>query len=61
MAESLKHLSNAVDPHFEFVISGRTKGNQMQSNKFAVPCLGVTERTGLWPGIWVQWLVVVLR
>jgi hypothetical protein len=60
-AKSLKHLTDAVDPHFEFVISGRTKGNQMSSNKFAVPCVGVTEGTSLRPGIWVERLVVVLR
>jgi hypothetical protein len=59
-AKSLKHLSDAVDPHFEFVISGRTKGNQMSSNKFAVPCVGVTEGTALRPGIWVERLVVVV-
>jgi hypothetical protein len=29
IGKSLKHLSNAVDPHFDFVISGRTKGNQV--------------------------------
>jgi hypothetical protein len=60
-AKSLKHLGDVVDPHFEFVISGRTKGSQMSSNKFAVPCVGVTEGTALRPGIWVARLVVVLR
>jgi hypothetical protein len=60
-AKSLKHLGDAMDPHFEFVIWGRTKGNQMSSNKFAVPCIGVTEGTALRPGIWVERLVVVLR
>jgi hypothetical protein len=60
-AKSLKHLGDVVDPHFEFVISGTTKGNQMSSNKFAVPCVGVMEGTALQPGIWVERLVVVLR
>jgi hypothetical protein len=60
-AKSLKHLSNAVDPHFELVISGRTKGNQMSSsNKFAIPCIGVMEGIALWPGIWVKRLVLVV-
>jgi hypothetical protein len=57
----LKHLGDVVDPHFEFVISGRTKGNQMSSNKFAVPCVRVIEGTALQPGIWVERLVIVLR
>jgi hypothetical protein len=33
----------------------------MSSNKFTVPCVGVTEGTALRPGIWVERLVVVLR
>jgi hypothetical protein len=60
-AKSSKRLSDWIDPHFEFVISGRTKGNQMSSNKFAVPCVDVTEGTAPRPGIWVERLVVVLR
>jgi hypothetical protein len=40
-AKSLKHLY--VDPHFEFVISGRTKGNKTKSHKSSVPSVRVRE------------------
>jgi hypothetical protein len=60
MAKSLKHLSDTVDTHFEFIILERTKGNQMSSNKCTIPWVGVTEETALCPRIWVKHLVVVL-
>jgi hypothetical protein len=56
-----KHLRDAVDPHFKFAVSGRTKGNQMSSHKFAIPCVNETDGIHLKPGIWVERLVVTLR
>jgi hypothetical protein len=47
MAKSLKHLSDAVDPHCEHVIGGRNKGTQMVSNKFTMPSVGVMEGTAI--------------
>jgi hypothetical protein len=62
-ANSSKHLRDdgEVGPYFVFVISGRTKGNQLQGNKFGVLCVSATEGTGLRPGLWVEGLVKVLR
>ena len=60
-AKSLKHLQDLVNPHFKFVVSDRTKGNQMSSHKFAIPCVVETEGTNLKPGMWVERLVVTLR
>jgi hypothetical protein len=54
---SLVHLDDEVNAHFKFVILGRTKGNQILSAKFGVPCLPVTEGTNLRHGWWVNgWL-----
>ena len=50
----------ATDPHFKFVIIGRTKGVQQDGHKFAIPCVAVTQGTGLRPGIWVERLLAVL-
>jgi hypothetical protein len=44
----------APDPHFKFVIIGRTKGVQQDGKKFAIPCVKVTQATGLRPGVWVK-------
>jgi hypothetical protein len=58
---SLVHLNEKIDPHFKFNILGRTKGNQMSGAEFKVPCVPITEGTGLQPGKWVQRLVLTLR
>ncbi len=60
-AKSLERLTDPKDPHFTFVISGRTKGNQLSGAKFAVPCVGTTEGTHIRPGRWVQRLVDLKR
>jgi hypothetical protein len=39
------------------VVTGRTKGNQLAGARFAVPCVGKTEGTGLQPEKWVTGLV----
>lgn len=44
-------------PHFEVMISGKTKGNQVSGRKFAVPCVNVTEGSGLEPGVWLRRLI----
>lgn len=31
------------DPHFKFVIRGRTKGTQEDGHKFAIPCVKITQ------------------
>jgi hypothetical protein len=56
-ANSLKHLDDRVDPHFKFILLGRTKGNQLSGAKFGVPCVPVTAGTNLRPGRWVKRLV----
>jgi hypothetical protein len=52
---------DAIDPHFKFIIIGRTKGVQQDGKKFAIPCVKVTRATGLRPGVWVKRLVDIKR
>jgi hypothetical protein len=58
---SLSHLDDPSDPHFRLVVSGVTKGNQMQGAKFMIPIVGVTEGTNLQPGLWMCRLKSVLE
>jgi hypothetical protein len=60
-ANSIKHLGNSVNPHFKFVLMGRTKGNQLSGAKFGVPCVPITSGTNLRPGRWVKRLVESLH
>jgi hypothetical protein len=53
--------SDSPDPHFKFVIIGRTKGVQEDSHKFAIPCVKETLGTHLRPGVWVKRLVRVKK
>jgi hypothetical protein len=53
--------SDAADPHFKFIIIGRTKGVQEDGHKFAIPCVKETEGTHLRPGVWLQRLLDVKR
>jgi hypothetical protein len=57
--KSLKWLRKA-DPYFMFVVSGRTKGNQLSGAKFSVPCVKMTQGTGLKPGKWIERLVTLM-
>jgi hypothetical protein len=50
--KSLRWMSKE-DPYFMYVITGRTKGNQLSDAKFSVPCVAQTRGTGLQPGKWV--------
>jgi hypothetical protein len=52
---------SASDPHFKFVIIGRTKGIQEDGHKFAIPCVKETLGTHLRPGVWVERLISVKR
>jgi hypothetical protein len=61
---SLDHIENQIGdlpPHFDFVIAGRTKGNQVSGAKFKVPCAAVTEGTGLQPGVWAFRYCTILK
>lgn len=60
-ANSIKHLGDLVNPHFKFVLLGRTKGNQLSGAKFGVPCVPITSGTNLRPGRWVKRLVEALH
>jgi hypothetical protein len=60
-AKSIENLNDPKEPHFTFVISGRTKGNQLSGAKFGVPCVGTTEGTHIRPGRWVKRLVEIKR
>ena len=51
----------ALDPHFKFVILGRTKGVQEDGHKFAIPCVKETQGTHLRPGIWLERFLTVKR
>jgi hypothetical protein len=37
-ANNVKHLNDAMNAHFKFIMLGRTKGNQLSGAKFGVPC-----------------------
>ena len=50
--DHLVHQLGDLPPHFDFVIAGRTKGNQVSGAKFKVTCAAVTEGSGLQPGVW---------
>jgi hypothetical protein len=56
-----KCLGLEEDPHFMFVVTGRSKGNQLSVAKFSVPCVATTEGTHLQPGRWMRRLIDVLR
>jgi hypothetical protein len=62
-AASVERLmrDDAENPHFTFVVIGRTKGVQQDGKKFAIPCVKVTETTSLRPGVWVKRLVDIRR
>jgi hypothetical protein len=47
-------LTDSSCPHFVFVVSGKTKGNQLSGAKFGVPVAATTEGTHLMPGKWVS-------
>ena len=59
--KSTRHLNDAVKPFFELRILGRTKGRQENGRHFYMPCVGVTGRSGLRPGIWVYRLTRIIR
>jgi hypothetical protein len=56
-ANSLCHLDNKVDAHFQFIVLGRTKDDKLSGAKFGVPCVPVAARTNLQSGHWVKRLV----
>jgi hypothetical protein len=60
-AKNIENLNDPNEPHFVFVISGRTKGNQLSGAKFGIPCVGMTDGTYLRPGRWVKRLVGLKR
>ena len=41
-------------PHFCVVVSGATKGNRLAGNKIKIPCAGITQTSGLRPGLWLK-------
>ena len=58
-ATSVQRLmkDDAPDPHFKFVVIGRTKGVQQDGKSFGIPCVKITKATGLRPGVWVKRLM----
>jgi hypothetical protein len=54
-------VKDSADPHFKFVIIGRTKGVQEDGHKFATPRVRETQGTHLRPGVWVDQLINVKR
>jgi hypothetical protein len=52
---------DSPDPHFKFVIIGRTKGIQEDGHKFAIPCVKESQGTHLRPGIWLERLLCVKK
>jgi hypothetical protein len=41
-SNSSKQMKDLL-PHFVFLISGGTKGNQLPGSKFGIPCVSATE------------------
>jgi len=54
---SLQFLNEISQPHFCFVITGRTKNNRASGAKFELPIARVTRGTGLQPGKWIKRLL----
>ena len=53
--ESLDNLfapMKGTEKHFQSVVAGRTKGNSLSGEKFGVPCVAITGKSKLMPGIW---------
>jgi hypothetical protein len=50
---------DSPDPHFKFVIIGRTKGIQEDGHMFAIPCVRETQGTHLRPGVCLEHLLEV--
>jgi hypothetical protein len=46
-------MDKGLDSYFMFVVSGRSKGNQISGSKFSVPCVAVAAGTNLQPGRWL--------
>ena len=42
--------------HFEVVVAGKTKGNQVRGSKFAIPYVEIMERSNLKPNCWAKCL-----
>jgi hypothetical protein len=59
-ARDLAFLKDESCPHFVFIVSGQTKGDQLSGAKFGVPIASRTEGTNLQPGKWVKRLVDLL-
>jgi hypothetical protein len=52
---------DSPDPHFKFVIIGRTKGVQEDGHNFVILCIKETQATHLGPGVWLEHLIKVKR
>jgi hypothetical protein len=56
-----KWMDKGLYSYFMFVVSRRSKGNQISGSKFSVPCVAVTEGTNLRPGHRLGRLVGILK
>jgi hypothetical protein len=56
-----KWMDKGLDSYFMFVVSGRSKGNQISGSTFSVPCVAVTEGTNLRPVCWLVRLIAILK
>ena len=52
--KSLRTLRKGLPPHFDLVVSGPTKGNQLSGSKLAIPVVAVTGRSGIQAGRWAS-------
>ena len=53
--------SGKMKKHFESVVAGRTKGRSLSGAKFGVPCVAVTGKSKLEPGIWAHRYCYLLK
>lgn len=54
---SLEHFyapQEGLESHFELVVTGPTKNHRVLGSKFSIPCVAVTTRSKLRPGVWLH-------
>ena len=58
---SLRFLNCPGAPHYEVVILGRTKGNQISGSRFKIPVAATTSGSNLNPGEWMKRYTSILN
>jgi hypothetical protein len=59
--KGVEKLRTGHQDFFKLVVLGRSKGNQLSGAEFGIPCVAITEGTGLQPGKWIIRLIRLLE